>query len=87
MTSRAKAWMALGAVLVVLVLGLLGIILGTRYATRHVPGNTLLVVEISGPVPEMTADSPFGDIFGPRPLSRQDLRDGLVQVASDPRVQ
>ena len=87
MTSRAKAWMALGAVLVVLVLGLLGIILGTRYATRHVPGNTLLVVEISGPIPEMTADSPFGDIFGPKPLSRQDLRDGLVQAASDPRVQ
>ena len=87
MTSRAKAWMAVGAVLVVLVLGLLGIILGTRYATRHVPGNTLLVVEISGPIPEMTADSPFGDIFGPRPLSRQDLRDGLVQAASDPRVQ
>lgn len=87
MTSRAKAWMALGAVLVVLVLGLLGIILGTRYATRHVPGNTLLLVEISGPIPEMTADSPFGDILGPRPLSRQDLRDGLVQAASDPRVQ
>ena len=87
MTSRAKAWMALGAVLVVLVLGLLGIVLGTRYATRHVPGNTLLLVEISGPIPEMTADSPFGDIFGPRPLSRQDLRDGLVQAASDPRVQ
>ena len=87
MTSRAKAWVAVGAVLVVLVLGLLGIILGTRYATRHVPGNTLLLIEISGPIPEMTADSPFGDIFGPRPLSRQDLRDGLVQAASDPRVQ
>jgi protease-4 len=79
--------MAVGVVLVVLVLGLLGIVLGTRYATRHVPGNTLLLVEISGPIPEMTADSPFGDIFGPRPLSRQDLRDGLVQAASDPRVQ
>ena len=35
----------------------------------------------------MTADSPFGDIFGPRLVSRQDLRDGLVQAASDPRVQ
>ncbi|OFV79432.1 MAG: hypothetical protein A2Y78_09385 [Acidobacteria bacterium RBG_13_68_16] len=87
MTSRSKAWVAVGAVLMVLGLGLLAIILGTRYATRHVPGNTLLTVGISGPIPEMTADSPFGDFLGPRLVSRQDLRDGLVQAASDPRVQ
>lgn len=86
MTSRSKAWVAVGAVLVVLALGLAAIILGTRYATRHVPGNTLLVVDISGPIPEVTVESPFGDFFGPRPLSRQDLRDGLMQAASDPRV-
>ena len=42
MTSRSKAWLAVGTVLVVLGLGLLAIMLGTRYATRHVPGNTLL---------------------------------------------
>jgi protease IV len=87
MTSRSKAWLAVGAVLVVLALGLLAIVFGTRYATRHVPGNTLLLVEISGPVPELTPDSPFGEIFGPRLVSRQDLRDGLVQALSDPRVQ
>ena len=87
MTSRSKAWVAVGAVLIVLGIGLLAIVLGTRYATRHVPGNTLLVVSISGPIPEMTADSPFGELFGPRVVSRQDLRDGLVQAASDPRVQ
>ena len=71
----------------VLGLGLLAIMLGARYATRHVPGNTLLTIGISGPIPEMTPDSPFGDLLGPRLVSRQDLRDGLVQAASDPRVQ
>jgi protease-4 len=86
MTSRSKAWVAVGAVLVALGLGLLAIILGTRYATRHVPGNTLLAIDISGPIPEITTDTPFGDLFGPTPLSRQDIRDGLVQAASDPRV-
>jgi protease-4 len=87
MTSRSKAWVAVGAVVVVLGFGLMAIVFGTRYATRHIPGNTLLVVELAGPIPEMTPDSPFGDIFGPRLVSRQDLRDGLIQAASDPRVQ
>ena len=87
MTSRSKAWLAVGLVLVVLGLGLAAIVFGTLYATRHVPGNTVLAIDISGPIPEMTPDSPFGDIFGPRLVSRQDLRDGLVQAASDARVQ
>jgi protease-4 len=87
MTSRSKAWVAVGAVVVVLGFGLMAIVFGTRYATRHVPGNTLLAIDISGPIPEMTPDSPFGDFFGPRLVSRQDLRDGLMQAAADPRIQ
>jgi protease-4 len=86
MTSRSKAWLAVGGVLAVLVVGLLAITLGTRYATRHVPGNSLLTIEISGPIPEISSDSPFDEIFGHRVLSRQDLRDALVGAASDPRV-
>jgi len=86
MTTRAKALLAVGCVVLVLGGGLLTIILGARYATRHVPGNTLLTVEIAGPIPEVASDSPFGDLFGPRTLSRQDYRDALVQAASDPKV-
>jgi protease-4 len=86
MTSRSKAWLAVGGVLAVLVVGLLGITLGTRYATRHVPGNSLLTIEISGAIPEISSDSPFDEILGQRVLSRQDLRDALVRAASDPRV-
>jgi protease-4 len=87
MTSRSKAWLAVGAIAVILGLGLLTVVVGTRYATSHVPGNTVLLVDISGPIPEVTDESPFGELFGPRPVSLQDLRDGLVQAASDPRVQ
>ena len=86
MQSRSKALLAVGVVMLVLVGGLLAIVLGARYATRHVPGNTVLAIEISGPIPETTPDSPFGGIFGQRIISRQDLRDALVQAASDPRV-
>jgi protease-4 len=86
MTSRSKAWLAVGGVLAVLAVGLLAITLGTRYATRHVPRSSLLTIEISGSIPEISSDSPFDEIFGQRVLSRQDLRDALVEAASDPRV-
>ncbi|MBZ5588789.1 MAG: signal peptide peptidase SppA [Acidobacteriia bacterium] len=86
MKTRTKALVAVGCVIVVLGGGLLAIVLGTRYATRHVPGNSVLTMEISGPIPEVVQGSPFGDLFGPRTLTRQDYRDALVQAASDPKI-
>ncbi len=86
MTSRSKAWVAVGAVVVVLALGLSVVILGARYATRHVPGNSILAIDVSGPIPELAPDSPFGTLLGPIPVSRQDLRDALVRAATDPRI-
>ncbi|HVN75299.1 MAG TPA: signal peptide peptidase SppA [Thermoanaerobaculaceae bacterium] len=86
MSTRTKAFLAIGCVLIVLGGGLLAITLGVRYATRHVPGSTLLTMEIAGPIPEVASDSPFGDLFAPRTLTRQDYRDALVQAAADPKV-
>jgi len=86
MKTRTKALFAVGCVVVVLGGGLLTIVLGARYATRHIPGNSVLTIEISGPIPEVAQDSPFGDLFGPRMLTRQDYRDALVQAASDPKI-
>jgi hypothetical protein len=86
MRTRTKALVAVGCVIVVLGGGLLAIVLGARYATRHVPGNSVLTVEISGPIPEVAQDSPFGDLFAPRTLTRQDYRDALVNAASDPKI-
>jgi protease IV len=86
MTSRSKALVAVGAIVVVLAAGVLVVVLGARYATRHVPGNAVLAIDVSGPIPELAPDSPFGSLFGPVPVSRQDLRDALVKAESDPRI-
>jgi protease-4 len=86
MTSRSKALLAVGVVVFVLVLGVLVIVLGARYATSHVPGNSILAIDVSGPIPELSPDTPFGTFFGRAPVSRQDLRDALVKAAGDPRV-
>ncbi|TAM44821.1 MAG: signal peptide peptidase SppA [Acidobacteria bacterium] len=86
MTTRTKALVAVGGVLAILAIGVLAIVLGARYATRHVPGDSILTIEIAGPIPELPSTSPFGEIFGDRTLSRRDLRDALVQAASDPRI-
>ena len=86
MTTRTKALAAVGGVLTILAVGVLAVVLGARYATTHVPGDSILTIEIAGPIPELGSSSPFGDVFGDRTLSRRDLRDALVQAASDPRI-
>ncbi|HUK13181.1 MAG TPA: S49 family peptidase [Thermoanaerobaculaceae bacterium] len=86
MTSRAKALTVVGVVIGVLILGVAGIVFGTRAVTSHVPGHGLLDIEISGPIPEVTPESPFGPLFGERVISRQDLRDALDQAAGDARI-
>ena len=86
MTTRTKALAAVGGVLAILVIGVLAVVIGANYATRHVPGDSILTIEIAGPIPELGSSSPFGEVFGDRTLSRRDLRDALVQAASDPRI-
>ena len=86
MTTRTKALVAVGGVVAILAAGVLAVVLGARYASRHVPGDSILTIEIAGPIPEVSSGSPFGELFGDRTLSRRDLRDALVQAASDPRI-
>ena len=86
MTNRSKALAVMGAVVGVLVVGVAAIVVGFRMMTSHVPGHSLLNLEIAGPIPEVTPESPFGGLFGERVISRQDLRDALVQAADDSRV-
>jgi len=86
MTSRSKALLAVAAVVVILAIGVLAIVLSARYATSHVPGQSVLAIEIAGPIPEITQANPFGELFGGRVVSRQDVRDALVRAATDTRV-
>ncbi|HQT93826.1 MAG TPA: hypothetical protein PK435_04265, partial [Thermoanaerobaculaceae bacterium] len=64
MTTRTKALAAVGGVLAILVIGVLAVVIGANYATRHVPGDSILTIEIAGSIPELSSGSPFGDLFG-----------------------
>jgi protease-4 len=86
MTTRTKALVAVGGVVAILVIGVLAVVIGANYATRHVPGDSILTIEIAGSIPELSSGSPFGDLFDNPTLSRRDLRDALVQAVSDPRI-
>ena len=86
MTSRTKALLVIAVVLLLLVGGPLTIYFGAQAFARHVPGDGLLTIDLAGPIPEITPDSPFGDLFSERVISRQDLRDALVKAAGDRRI-
>jgi protease-4 len=86
MTSRSKALLAVIVVAAVLALGVLAIVLGAHYATAHVPGQSVLTLDIAGVIPEVNPANPLGELFGSHAVSRQDLRDALVRAAGDTRV-
>jgi protease-4 len=86
MTSRSKALLVIFILLLLLVGGPLGVYFVARSFARHVPGNGLLALEISGELPELTVDSPFAGVLVPRVVSLQDVRDALVKAKSDPKV-
>ncbi|MFI5167053.1 MAG: signal peptide peptidase SppA [Thermoanaerobaculales bacterium] len=86
MTNRSKALLVFGGLFGFLALGVLAILIGAGMLTHHVPGHSVLCIEIAGPIPEVTPESPFGPFFSERVVSRQDLRDALVQAATDSRV-
>jgi protease-4 len=86
MTSRGKAWMFVFGLVAALALGIVATVVMFRTVAAHVPGRSLLTIEISGPIAERSSTSPFADVLGNRPLSLEDLRDGLLRAASDSRV-
>ena len=86
MSSRSKVFLVLGGLVTVLALGVVAILLAVKLATGHVPGRAVLVLDLSGPIPEATPDTPFGELFGPRPASLMDLRDALAKAAGDDRI-
>lgn len=86
MKTRSKALLVI-AILVGILAGSSFLMVGGAWLiARHVPGNALLTVDVAGPLPERVADSPFGDLFGPRAVSLYDLRGALVRAASDTSV-
>ena len=56
MTTRTKALVAVSGVLAILVIGVLAVVIGARYATPHVPGDSILTIEIAGSIPELSLE-------------------------------
>ncbi len=82
--SRALIWLLI--LVGVLGLGVVGMIVAVGVAARHLPGQAVLHVEIAGEIPESAPELPLAQLLGATPVSRQDLRDGLVAAARDARV-
>jgi ClpP class serine protease len=86
MQNKSKAWIAILAIFLFIVVVSVGLVVGGRAVSRHLPGNALLTLNISGPIPQRTADDPLAELFAPQPTSLIDLRDALVRAAGDKRV-
>jgi protease-4 len=86
MKGSSKALLGILALVVILAIGVSVIVFGARIAAHHVPGHALLAIDISGSLPERTSESPLSQLFGPRPVSQQDLRQALTAAATDRRV-
>jgi len=86
MQSRSKALIAVVAILLFIVVASIAMVVGARAVSRHLPGNALLTLNISGPIPQRSSDDPFAELFGPQPPSFIDLRDALLRATTDKRV-
>jgi hypothetical protein len=63
MQSKSKAWIAILAIFLFIVVVSVGLVVGGRAVSRHLPGNALLTLNISGPIPQRTADDPIAELF------------------------
>ncbi len=82
--TRALVWLLV--LTGVVGLGVLGFLIAVGVAARHLPGQAVLHLEIGGAIPEASPEVPLAGLFGATPVSRRDLRDGLVAAAKDARV-
>lgn len=86
MAGKTKVFSVLGCLLLVVVGGVLAIVVGVKMTMRRVPSHAVLHVEIAGEIPERSSEEPWSEFFGPREVSRQDLRDALVKAKGDRRI-
>ena len=86
MSSRSKALGFFAGLLLILVVGVLAVVVGSRMVARHVPGHALVAIDVSGPLPELPPSSPLAGVFAATPVSQEEIREALVAAAADPRV-
>ncbi len=86
MKTSSKAWLVLVVLVLIVAVGMTVIVVGMGAIARHVPTDSVLAIEISGPIPERPPESPFGGLLGPHVVALSDLRDALVRAAGDDRI-
>lgn len=86
MAGKSRVFAALGCLVLVVVGSVLAIVVGVKMTVQRLPASAVLHVEIAGDIPERGSDEPWAELFGPRVVSRQDLRDALVKARKDKRI-
>jgi len=72
--------------LLFLLAGLMIVLVGLGISTPSVPSEAVLSVRLSGPVPEIVPEDPFGGLGSIRPTSLRELHEGLARAAEDDRI-
>jgi len=72
--------------LLFLLAGLMIVLVGLGISTPSVPSEAVLSVRLSGPVPEIVPEDPFGGLGSIRPTSLRELHEGLSRAAEDDRI-
>ncbi len=72
--------------LLVLLAGAVIILAALGLSTPGLAKESVLSVRISGPMPEIVADDPFGSFGGVRPVSLRNLHEALTRAAIDDHI-
>ena len=76
----------IGALSVLFVVGVVGLLMLASASKPGVPSNLVLELDLQQPLPEYTLDTSLAGAFGDAPTSLRDVVEGLEQAGKDPRV-
>jgi protease-4 len=76
----------IGALSVLFVVGVVGLLLLAAASKPGVPSNLVLELDLNEPLPEHVRDESLASAFGKRPASLHDVVDALEKAGDDPRV-
>lgn len=83
--SKALVWLLV--LTGILIFGVVAVVVvAVEVVARHLPGRAVLHLEIGGAIPEVAPELGLPGVLGPAPVTRRELRDGLVAAVRDARI-
>ncbi|RKH17506.1 signal peptide peptidase SppA [Corallococcus sp. CA047B] len=76
----------IGALSVLFVVGVVGLLMLASSSKPDVPSNLVLELDLQQPLPEYTLDTSFAGAFGDTPTSLRDVVEALEKAGTDSRV-